>query len=125
MNRIPSLTALALATLALPACGQSNGESSTTKLTNVEVVDGSISDDMILLDTSTGDGTAVDTTATGDLYETIDNRPKSDTATISATTDKDGKSDAAKVLQAKPEPKAEPAAPSGGLPPEDPRKGGN
>lgn len=89
---------------ALAGCGQSGGSSSTTKMTNVEVVDGTISDDMILLDTSTGDGTAVDTTATGDLYETIDKRPK---PAESAATKSD---DAAETKTDAPVEKAEPSA---------------
>lgn len=75
MNRL-SLTLPVFVLLA--ACGQDSGASSTTKVTNVKVVEGTISDDMILLDTSEGDGTATDQAASGDLYETIDNRSKAE-----------------------------------------------
>lgn len=105
MNKNPLLIGLlCLAPLSLAACGESGGSGSTTKMTNVEVVDGTISDDMILLDTSAGDGTAVDTSATGDLYETIDKRPK-------ASSSEAPKADEKKTADAepKPEPKAEPA----------------
>lgn len=97
-------TATILASLTLAACGQSGGSGSTTKMTNVEVVDGSVSDDMILLDTSTGDGTAVDTTATGDLYETIDKRPKPNSSDAPK-----GEEKKAADAEPKAEPKAEPA----------------
>ena len=110
MKRILIIAPLALITLGLAACGESNGESSATKMTNVEVVDGTISDDMILLDTSQGDGTAVDNSATGGLYETIDNSPKGDASV--AVTGKAG-SEASKILAptqpATPSAKAEPA----------------
>ena len=98
-------TIVVTSSLALSACGQSGGSDSTTKMTNVEIVDGTISDDMILLDTSAGDGTAVDTSATGDLYETIDKRPK---PSSSETPKAEGKSKASEELKS--EPKAEPAA---------------
>ena len=71
-----SISFASVVILALSACGESGGSTSTTKMTNVEVVDGTISDDMILLDTSANEGTAVDTSGSGDLYETIDKRPK-------------------------------------------------
>lgn len=99
---LPTFTVAASLTLA--ACGQSGGSGSTTKMTNVEVVDGTISDDMILLDTSAGDGTAVDTTATGDLYETVDNRPKASSSDAPKAEEKK-----ATEPEAKAEPKAEPA----------------
>ena len=76
MNRIRLASPLLLATLALAACGEKTAETSTTKMTNVEVAKGTISDDMILLDTSEGDGTSVEQNSGGGLYETIDNRPK-------------------------------------------------
>ena len=76
MNRILLASPLILATLALAACGEKTAETSTTKMTNVDVVKGTISDDMILLDTSEGDGTSVEQNSGGGLYETIDNRPK-------------------------------------------------
>lgn len=95
-----SISFASLAILALSACGESGGSTSTTKMTNVEVVDGTISDDMILLDTSASDGTAIDTSGSGDLYETIDKRPKT-----SADTANEGKNKATA-----PEEKAEPVA---------------
>ena len=76
MNRIFLASPLILVTLALAACGEKTAETSTTKMTNVDVAKGTISDDMILLDTSQGDGTSVEQNSGGGLYETIDNRPK-------------------------------------------------
>ena len=76
MNRIFLASPLILVTLALAACGEKTAETSTTKMTNVDVAKGTISDDMILLDTSEGDGTSVEQNSGGGLYETIDNRPK-------------------------------------------------
>ena len=76
MNRILFASPLILATLALAACGEKTAETSTTKMTNVDVAKGTISDDMILLDTSQGDGTSVEQNSGSGLYETIDNRPK-------------------------------------------------
>lgn len=77
MNRILLASPLLVATLALAACGEKTAETSTTKMTNVEVTKGSISDDMILLDTSQGDGTSVEQNSGAGLYETVDTRPKS------------------------------------------------
>ena len=76
MNRILLASPLLVAALTLAACGEKTAETSTTKMTNVEVAKGTISDDMILLDTSQGDGTSVEQNSGGGLYETIDNRPK-------------------------------------------------
>lgn len=55
-------TALFLA-LALPlaGCNSSDGASTSVKLDSVEVEPGTISDDMIILDNSDVDGTAIDT----------------------------------------------------------------
>ena len=83
-----SISFASLAILALSACGESGGSTSTTKMTNVDVVDGTISDDMILLDTSASDGTAIDTSGSGDLYETIDKRPKTSADAASAGENK-------------------------------------
>lgn len=70
------LLSLSVASLTLAGCGNSGGSTSTTKMTNVEVVDGTISDDMIMLDTIAAEGTSVDNSGSGDLYETIDKNPK-------------------------------------------------
>lgn len=72
------LLSLSVASLTLAGCGDSGGSTSTTKMTNVEVVDGTISDDMIMLDTIAAEGTSVDNSGSGGLYETIDKNPKPD-----------------------------------------------
>lgn len=108
MNRIICISALALTALSLTACGEKNATQSTTKMTNVEVVDGTISDDMILLDTSQGDGTSVDNSATGGLYETVDNRPKPEAPKAAA---KKSDSPDAPAAKAPAEPEATPATP--------------
>ncbi len=102
---------LIIASLGVAACNKSSGEASTTKMTNVEVVDGTISDDMILLDTSQGDGTSIDANATGGLYETIDNGSGGDTGAPVSGAGKDG-SDASKILARKAAQTSQPAVPS-------------
>lgn len=89
MNRILLASPALIAALALSACGEKTAETSTTKMTNVEVVDGSISDDMILLDTSQGDGTSVEQNTGAGLYETVDNRPKPPAAKAADKDDAD------------------------------------
>lgn len=104
------LLSLSVASLTLVGCGDSGGSTSTTKMTNVEVVDGTISDDMIMLDTIATEGTSVDNSGSGDLYETIDKNPKPDAEKKSDdTSSKGGDEKAAPKTEAKTEaqPKAE------------------
>ncbi|KTE21882.1 hypothetical protein ATE67_04335 [Sphingopyxis sp. H050] len=57
---------IALPLLVLTACGNEPSGKSTTKLDSVEVQPGTISDSMIILDDSAGDGTAVDNSVPDD-----------------------------------------------------------
>ena len=62
-HRLPAKTALLLAALALSGCDWFNGVtgSADTKMENVEILPGTVSDEMITLDAASGDGTAIDT----------------------------------------------------------------
>ena len=69
MTRRPALSLLLISAAALPLsrCDWLRGRSgSDTRMTNVEIQPGTVSDEMVTLDDAGGDGTAVDTsTATG------------------------------------------------------------
>ena len=67
---IRALPVLLLATLALAGCDQlglsGGGATTDTNMRSVEIQEGTASDEMIILDQASGDGTAIDTsTATG------------------------------------------------------------
>jgi hypothetical protein len=68
MIRRPALPLLLIAAaLPLSGCDWLRGRSSgDTRMTNVEIQPGTVSDEMVTLDDASGDGTAIDTgTATG------------------------------------------------------------
>ena len=69
MTRRPALSLLLIAAAALPlsGCDWLRGRSSNdTRMTNVEIQPGTVSDEMVTLDDASGDGTAIDSsTATG------------------------------------------------------------
>ncbi len=58
-------TAIALAALSLTGCDWFSGAASSadTEMKNVEILPGTASDEMITLDSASGDGTAIDTSA--------------------------------------------------------------
>lgn len=63
MKAVTALAFLAPAALMLGGCDwlSSAGSSSDTAMTNVEILPGTASDEMITLDQASGDGTAIDT----------------------------------------------------------------
>ena len=62
MKAVPALTLIAPLALMLGGCDwiAGAGSSSDTKMTNVEILPGTASDEMITLDQASGDGTAID-----------------------------------------------------------------
>ena len=64
-HRLTASIAIALAALSLSGCDWFGGAggSAETEMKNVEILPGTASDEMITLDSASGDGTAIDTSA--------------------------------------------------------------
>ena len=62
-HRLTACTALVIAALSLSGCDWFKGVtgSADTEMKNVEILPGTASDEMITLDSASGDGTAIDT----------------------------------------------------------------